>query len=534
MKDNKKYIFVIGGVISGLGKGICAASIGALLKACGYKIFLKKLDPYLNIDPGTMNPTEHGEVFVTQDGAETDLDLGHYERFVDVNLTQKSNVTAGKIYKQVIEKERQGTYNGSTIQIIPHITNEIKKAIVSVDQAVEIVIIEIGGTVGDIESLPFIESVRQLSFELGKENVLIIHTAWLVYLNATKEIKTKPIQHSVRKLLESGLAADMIVARTSRSNVPAKIKHKISLFCNVTEDHVFVLSDADSIYEVPLLLNKQNIISPILEHFKLPDKKPDMVLWNNFNHSRQNTKHELKIAIVGKYVQLNDAYLSLIEALYAAGIKQATNIKIDWIASQDLTEANYESRLASADAILVPGGFGHRGQLGKILAITYARTHKVPFLGLCLGMQTAVIEYARNVLKYQDADSTEFKTTAHPFVHIITGTSKDAPRGGTLRLGNYENELVPNSLAHKCYQKLIITERHRHRYEINNAYVAELEKHGMLCSGFYKKANLVEIIEIPTHPFFLATQFHPEFTSRPHQAHPLFLAFVKAALLKKS
>ena len=526
----QKFIFITGGVVSGLGKGISGSSIANILKNSGYKVFMQKLDPYLNVDPGTMNPFEHGEVFVTGDGAETDLDLGHYERFIDTNTTQQSNVTSGRIYQTVIANERQGYYEGRTIQVVPHITNEIKRNILNCNPDADIIVTEIGGTVGDIESLPFIEAIRQLRFTLGAHNVMIIHVGLVPYIKASHESKTKPIQHSVKTLLSLGLQPDCIVARTSNHLTPSVIR-KISLLCNVTEAHIIIADDAPSIYEVPLRFNRQKAGEAVADVLHLPAIKTDMSSWERFVEKINNSHETVEVCIVGKYTKLPDAYISIIEALNIAGYENHHKIKIHWIESSLLTSQNYIQQLTGHSAILIPGGFGSRGIEGMILAAKYAREHKIPYLGICLGMQIATIEFIRNVCHQKGANSTEFdKQTPVPIFDIIRGKSYDDALGGTLRLGNYINHLTPGSLSAKLYGGLEITERHRHRFELNNKYIKLLEQNGMDCTGIWKEGDLVEIVEIKDHPFFIGTQFHSEFTSRPNRPNPLFNGFIQAII----
>ncbi|AGM24749.1 CTP synthase [Spiroplasma chrysopicola] len=528
-----KYIFVTGGVVSGLGKGITASSLGVLLKASGLKVFMQKFDPYLNVDPGTMSPYQHGEVYVTVDGAETDLDLGHYERFIDENLTRDSNITSGLIYKSVIEKERHGYYEGQTVQVVPHITNEIKNKVYSAAEksGADVIITEIGGTVGDIESLPFIEAIRQVKMEQGGKNVIFMHVSLVPYIAASQEAKTKPTQHSVRELLSLGIQPDIVVARTEHY-LEDSVIDKIALFCNISSKHVLVAADAKTIYDVPLKLYEQNAQHVVSDLLNLNITKTDMTSWENFLSKIDCSAKQITIKLVGKYIELPDAYLSVSESLRIAGFENGVRIKIDWIKADDVTPENVETLLKDAMAILVPGGFGERGFEGKILAVQYAREHKIPFLGICFGMQAAVVEYARNVCGISDANSSELKATNNPLIDIIEGKAKEDALGGTLRLGNYKATLQPGTLAAELYQQTEVLERHRHRYEFNNKYRQQLEAAGMIFSGIYEKENLVEIIELKDHPFFIASQYHPEFTSRPNKPNPLFNGFIKATITK--
>ncbi|UZQ29627.1 MAG: CTP synthase [Spiroplasma phoeniceum] len=529
-----KYIFVTGGVVSGLGKGITASSIGVLLKASGLNVFMQKFDPYLNVDPGTMSPYQHGEVFVTADGAETDLDLGHYERFIDENLTKESNITSGRIYKNVIEKERRGEYGGGTVQVVPHVTNEIKKKVyhaASTSKA-DIIITEIGGIVGDIESLPFIEAIRQVRMEQGRGNVIYMHVSLVPYIAASKELKTKPTQHSVRELLSLGIQPDIVVARTEKV-LEDNVLEKIALFCNIEKNNVLVATDVASIYEVPLKMYEQNAQIAISKLLNLKVTKTDMSGWKQFVEKINHSQEIIEIKLVGKYIELLDAYLSVSESLRIAGYENKVKIKIDWIKAEDINKKKYQQLLKNAKGILVPGGFGERGFEGKILACQFARENNIPFFGICFGMQAAVVEFARNVCHIQDANSSELTETKNAIIDIIRGKDKTDALGGTLRLGNYNTTLVPNTLAHKLYGKDEVLERHRHRYEINNYFREQLAQAGLVFSGLYAEKNLVEVIEIPNHPFYLATQYHPEFTSRPNKPNPLFNGFVQAVINNK-
>ena len=531
-----KYVFVTGGVVSGLGKGITAASLGRLLKARGYHITMQKFDPYINIDPGTMNPIQHGEVFVTDDGTETDLDLGHYERFINENLDHNCNVTTGKIYWSVLNKERHGDYNGGTVQVIPHITNEIKSRIYKAKSQNEntISIIEIGGTVGDIESLPFLEAIRQFQAEVGRENAIIIHVTLIPYIKASGELKSKPTQMSVKTLQSIGLWPNILVCRSDYP-LDEGLRKKIALFCNVPKEYVLQNLDANSLYEVPLMMEQEHLAEVVCESLQLPCPEPDLTAWKKVLDNLHNTKNKVTIALIGKYIELHDAYLSVAEALRHAGIAQLTDVKIDWIDSETITAENAAQKLAEADGILVPGGFGLRGIEGKIQAINYARTHKVPFLGICLGMQLAIVEFARNVLGLADASSIEFHPeTTNPVIHLMPEQEGIENLGGTLRLGSYPCQLMDGSQALALYGTEHITERHRHRYEVNNDYRQALEAAGMRLSGLSPNGRIVEMIELADHPYFLATQAHPEFKSRPDVPHPLFSGLITAALKQQS
>lgn len=530
--NNTKYIFVTGGVVSSLGKGITAASLGRLLKNRGLKVNMQKIDPYLNIDPGTMSPYQHGEVFVTDDGAETDLDLGHYERFTDINLSKNSSVTTGKIYWAVISKERKGDYLGGTVQVIPHITNEIKSRIYRVGREgnPDVVITEIGGTVGDIESLPFLEAIRQIKYEVGSENVLFIHVTLVPYLGKAGELKTKPTQHSVKELRSIGIQPDIIVCRTEKP-LSRELKDKIGLFCNIDGNAVVQNIDADTLYAVPLLLNKEGLDTLVVKKLNLQCSEPDLDEWIAMVESIRNPKHKVKIALVGKYVELHDAYLSVAEALGHGGIANETEVEIDWVNSCNVTPDNYKELLKDADGILVPGGFGNRGVEGKILAARYARENKVPYFGICLGMQIAVIEYARNVLGLEKAHSTELDpNTPYGVINLMPEQADIDEMGGTMRLGLYPCKIAENTKAYEAYQDELIFERHRHRYEFNNEYREKMIEKGMILSGISPDERLVEIIELKDHPWFVGCQFHPEFKSRPNRPHPLFKNFIKAAL----
>lgn len=527
-----KYIFVTGGVVSSLGKGITAASLGQLLKARGYKVTIQKFDPYINIDPGTMSPYQHGEVFVTDDGAETDLDLGHYERFIDINLSKYSSVTTGKIYWSVLNKERRGDYLGATVQVIPHVTNEIKDRlkISAKESGADIVITEIGGTVGDIESLPFLEAIRQMKYDVGSENVMYIHLTLLPYLGKSGEVKTKPTQHSVKELREIGIQPDLLVCRTEH-RISQEMKEKIALFCNVAPNRVIENLDADTLYSVPLALEAEGLPQLVCEHFKLTCKSPELSEWERIVEVEKNADKTVKIALVGKYVELRDSYLSVAEALKHAGIANGVNVDIDWVQSEDITKENVATYLKDAKGILVPGGFGDRGVEGKIIATEYARVNKVPFLGICLGMQIAVIEYARNVLGLIDAHSSEINpNTTAPVIDLMPDQQDVEDMGGTMRLGLYPCKLQEETKAASAYGEPLIYERHRHRYEFNNAYRTVFLESGFILSGLSPDERLVEVIELPEHPWFVAAQYHPEFKSRPTRSHPLFREFISASL----
>jgi CTP synthase len=527
-----KYIFVTGGVVSSLGKGITAASLGRLLKARGLKVSIQKFDPYLNYDPGTMSPYQHGEVFVTDDGAETDLDLGHYERFIDENLNKYNNVTTGKIYWSVISKERKGDYLGGTVQVIPHITNEIKERIrrVAKDSTPDIVITEIGGTVGDIESQPFLEAIRQIKYDVGPENVLFIHLTLLPYLGKAGEIKTKPTQHSVKELRSIGIQPDIIVCRSEKP-VSTEIKEKIGLFCNVKPEAVIENLDADYLYEVPLMLEKEGFANLACKMLKVDCQNADLEEWEDMVNRAGRLEKKVTIALVGKYVELKDAYLSIAESLSHGGIAHNAKVDIKWIHSQDITTDNVDKYLKDVDGILIPGGFGKRGIEGKITSIKYARENKIPFLGICLGLQAAVIEYARNVAQLKDAHSSELdEKTPYAVIDLMPEQRDVDEKGGTMRLGLYACKISYDTKAHAAYQQEVIYERHRHRYEVNNEYRNILKEKGLIFSGLSPDERLVEMIELTNHPWFVACQFHPEFKSRPNRPHPLFRDFIKAAL----
>ncbi|MDQ3646220.1 MAG: CTP synthase [Actinomycetota bacterium] len=529
-----KHIFVTGGVVSSLGKGLTAASLGRLLKARGLRVMMQKLDPYINVDPGTMNPFQHGEVFVTEDGGETDLDLGHYERFIDENLFKASNVTTGAIYSNVIAKERRGEFLGDTVQVIPHITNAIKDKIVSLgeDSGADVLITEIGGTVGDIESLPFLEAIRQLKTELGRDDTCYIHVTLVPWMGPAEELKTKPTQHSVRELRSIGIQPDVIVCRSDRP-ISGSLKRKISLLCDVHTDAIVSAVDSSNIYEIPLVLRSEGLDDFVMSHLRMePRPEPDLRAWSDLVARIDAAEKRVRIGVIGKYVSLPDAYLSVVESLKHAAFAHSAQVEVVWIASGELEGPEAPSKLSGLDGILVPGGFGVRGIEGKIEAIRYARTSEVPFLGICLGLQCAVIEFARNVASLRDANSSEFDaSTDHPVVDILAGQDLGA-LGGTMRLGAYPCRLSPGSKAEAAYQAELIFERHRHRYEVNPRFRRKLEDSGLACSGQSPDGTLVEVIELPEHPWFVASQFHPEFKSRPDRPHPLFYGFVGAALAR--
>lgn len=530
-----KYVFVTGGVVSGLGKGITAASLGRLLKARGYKVTMQKFDPYINIDPGTMNPIQHGEVFVTDDGAETDLDLGHYERFIDENLSKNSNVTTGKVYWSVLQKERRGDYGGGTVQVIPHITNEIKSRFYRnfTTEKTHIAIIEVGGTVGDIESQPFLESIRQFQHEVGHENAILIHVTLIPYISASGELKTKPTQASVKELQGMGIQPDIIVCR-SEHPLDQGIKDKIALFCNVPDSHVLQNLDVEYLYEAPLAMEKENLAQVACECLHLGCPEPDLADWVDMVDALRNPDKEVEIALVGKYISLHDAYISVVEALKHGGIAERATVNIRWVDSELLKEENVEETLGNVQGILVPGGFGDRGIDGKILACQYAREHNIPFLGLCLGMQLSIVEYARHICGFRDAHSIELNpSTTHPVIALMPDQNDVEDIGGTLRLGSYPCILDKSSRAYEVYGTDTIHERHRHRYEVNNDYRSVLSEHGMKLCGLSPDGRIVEMVEIPSHPWYIATQAHPELKSRPNRPHPLFKGFVEAAVKAK-
>ena len=527
-----KYVFVTGGVVSGLGKGITAASLGRLLKARGYKVTMQKFDPYINIDPGTMNPIQHGEVFVTDDGTETDLDLGHYERFIDENLDKNSNVTTGKIYWSVLQKERRGDYGGRTVQVIPHITIEIKSHFYRnfTDNDTRIAIIEVGGTVGDIESQPFLEAIRQFQHEVGRENAMLILVSLIPYLRCSEELKTKPTQAAVKTMQGMGLQPDVIVCR-SEMELDQDMRDKVALFCNVPNNHVLQNLDLKYLYEAPLMMEKEHLAQVACECLKLPCPEPDLTDWTSMVDTLYSLDHKVSIALVGKYTQLHDAYISVVEALKHGGIFNHTEVEIKWVDAETVTSENVAEMLSDVDGVLVPGGFGDRGIEGMIHAIRYARANNIPYLGLCLGMQLSIIEFARDVIGYNDAHSIEFNPdTTHPVIALMPDQNGIEDIGGTLRLGSYPCILDKNSKAYEMYKEETIHERHRHRYEVNNDYRNILTENGMKLCGISPDGRIVEMIELPQHPFFVATQAHPELKSRPNRPHPLFKGFVEASL----
>lgn len=529
-----KYIFVTGGVVSSLGKGISASSIGRILKSRGLNISIQKIDPYINIDAGTMNPYQHGEVFVTEDGAETDLDLGHYERFIDANLSSYNNITTGKIYSSVISKERRGDFLGATVQVIPHITDEIKSTIKNIAQnkkeKTDVVIVEIGGTVGDIESLPFLEAIRQFRNDIGKENVLYVHVTFVPYLKAAKELKSKPTQHSIKELREIGIQPDIVICRC-QSKLSEEVKNKISLFCDIRNEAIVEAINVKSIYEVPIVFEKQKLGDLIVKLLNLKCQGSDLKNWKNMVDKIYHPKKEVTIGMVGKYISLKDAYISISEALIHGGIDNNCRVKIKRIDSDKVKKSSLKDLFKDINGILIPGGFGKRGIEGKIETVKYARHNKIPFLGICLGMDCAVIELARNVIKLEGANSSEFDLeTPFPVIDLLPEQKKIMVKGGTMRLGAYSCKLEKNSLAFKIYKQEIIYERHRHRYEFNNLFMNDFSKHGIRFSGINHDLNLVEIVELPNHPWFIGVQFHPEFKSRPNRAHPLFREFIKAAI----
>ncbi|USN51414.1 MAG: CTP synthase [Myxococcales bacterium] len=529
-----KYIFVTGGVISSLGKGIASASIGALLQARGLDVSILKLDPYLNVDPGTMNPFQHGEVFVTKDGAETDLDLGHYERYLNKDLGRENSTTAGQIYQEVLEKERNGEYLGATVQVIPHVTDQIKRVIKKAAHGHDILICEVGGTIGDIESLPFIEAIRQFRAEVGAENSVFVHVSYVPLIKSAGELKTKPTQHSVKEALSQGIQPDILLLRSEQA-VPDDIKQKISLFCNVPASAVINCTDAQTVYQVPSMLHKEGIDDIIVNLLNIWARKPDLHQWEDVVYRFMNPLSEVCVAVVGKYVDLIESYKSINEALIHAGIAHQSKVRCRFIDAEKLNKDQVAKEFSTVDAILVPGGFGERGIDGKIMAIEYARTHNIPFFGICLGLQMAVIEYARHVAGLKDADSEEFNQHAKTkVIHMMETQLHVQKKGGTMRLGDHPCHIEPNTLAHKIYGKDDIQERHRHRFEVNNHYVDTLKKAGLVVSGTCPSVNLVEIIELKEHDFFIATQFHPEFNSRPSRPHPIFKSFIGAALKKRA
>jgi CTP synthase len=529
-----KYVFVTGGVVSSLGKGLAAASIGCLLEARGLRVTLQKMDPYINVDAGTMNPYQHGEVFVTDDGGETDLDLGHYERFTRASMTRDHNVTTGKVYHTVIMRERRGDYLGRTVQVIPHITDEIKAAVRKVSQDVDVVIVEVGGTVGDIEGLPFLEAVRQFKKDVGKENVLYIHLTLVPFIQAASELKTKATQHSVKELRAIGIQPDIVLCRTDRF-LPSGIKSKIALFCDVEEDAVVTAKDVETIYEVPLVFHQEGLDDFVVKALGLPDRPIDLSAWQAIVRKIKEPVREARIAIVGKYIELKDSYKSLAEALTHGGIAHEARVDARWVDAEQLLQEGAATHLGEVDGVLIPGGFGDRGIEGKIEAIRYARENDVPFLGICLGLQCAVVEFARRVAGLTDANSAEFdRRTPHPVIDLLPEQREIEDKGGTMRLGLYPIAIAEDSLAARVYGQLHIEERHRHRYEVSNDYRAILEKNGFRVSGIWPEKQLVEIVELPDHPWFIASQFHPEFRSRPWEPHPLFAGFIGAACARRA
>ena len=529
-----KFIFITGGVVSSLGKGIISACTGALLETRGLKVVLSKADPYINIDPGTMSPIQHGEVFVTKDGAETDLDIGHYERFTRASLNRFNSFSAGKVYDEVLSRERKGDYLGTTVQVVPHITDQIKANIFKASEGADISIVEIGGTVGDIESLPFLETIRQIRYELGREGVLTIHLTLVPYIAAARELKTKPTQHSVKDLRSIGIQPDILICRADRE-VPEELRHKIALFCNVKSNHVFEARDVDSIYQLPLILHEQGLDQIIVEDLNIWTRKPDLKEWVLIGERLKNPKKLCSIGVVGKYTDVVDAYKSISEALVHAGIANEAQVIVEFIDAVRINADTIESFLAGFDGIIIPGGFGERGVEGKILAISYARMKKIPFLGICLGMQLALVEFARNVVGLKNANSCEFHPdTSDPVIHLMEAQVNVTAKGGTMRLGEYPCHLKMDTKVQKSYAKKNISERHRHRFEFNNAYKETFEKHGMTFSGIYLEGNLVEIIELTDHPWFVGCQFHPELKSRPMEGHPLFNQLIKTAIEQKT
>ncbi|KAB0664688.1 CTP synthase [Oryzomonas japonica] len=525
-----KFIFITGGVVSSIGKGLAAASLGALLEARGLRVTMQKLDPYINVDPGTMSPFQHGEVFVTDDGAETDLDLGHYERYTNARLSKKSNFTTGQVYFSVIDKERRGDYLGGTVQVIPHITDEIKNKIIENAKGADVAIVEVGGTVGDIESLPFLEAIRQFRYDRGHGNTLYIHVTLVPYIRTAGELKTKPTQHSVMELRKIGIQPDILLCRCERE-LPQEMKKKIALFCNVEEKDVIPVVDSEHIYAVPQSLNKERLDEQVVDKLNIWTKEPDLTPWQDVVETLRHPSHgEVRIAVVGKYVNLTESYKSLAEALTHGGIANDCRVYLKYVDSEKIERDGIDGHLDDVDGILVPGGFGERGTEGKIIAIQFARTANIPFFGICLGLQMAVIEFSRNVCGVKDACSSEFSDCGSPLIHLMEDQKSVSKKGGTMRLGAYPCAVTKGTLAHAAYNATEISERHRHRYEFNNKYRSALTGKGMILSGIYKDKDLVEIIELPNHPWFLGCQFHPEFKSKPLQPHPLFRAFVGAAL----
>ncbi len=532
-KKATKYIFVTGGVVSSLGKGLAAASIGRILESRGLRVTLMKLDPYINVDPGTMNPFQNGEVYVTEDGSETDLDLGHYTRFTSAKLTKKNNVTAGQIYYSVISKERRGEYLGGTVQVIPHITDEIKKRIRALARGNDVVIVEIGGTVGDIEGLPFLEAVRQFRFDMKAEHVLYVHVTLVPYIKASGELKTKPTQHSVKALSQIGIQPDILLCRTEMF-LPKEIKKKVALFCNVEEEAVITAKDVESIYDVPLVFEQDGLGHAIVAHLNLPKKRPNLSAWEEMAEVMRSADYGATVAIVGKYVLLRDSYKSLLEAFAHGGYANGIRVRLKMVDAEDVEQDGVEKWLSDVDGLMVPGGFGERGIEGMISAIRYARTSKLPFFGICLGLQCAVIEFARNVCGLRGANSTEFdKNTQYPIIWFMPEQRRVRKKGASMRLGAMPCKLVEGSLAHGIYKQDVVSERHRHRYELNREFFGTFSQNGMRLSGFYEKKNLVEIVELSGHPWFLASQFHPEWRSKPDKPHPLFASFVEAMVRRR-
>jgi CTP synthase len=528
-RNNVKFIFITGGVVSSLGKGIAASSLGMLLKARGLRVTIQKFDPYINVDPGTMNPFQHGEVYVTEDGAETDLDLGHYERFLNDNMHRQNNTTTGQVYYEVISRERRGDYLGATVQVIPHITDEIKERIWNLAKTgrYDVIVVEVGGTVGDIESLPYLEAIRQLTLDVGHRNALNIHLTLIPYIKAAGEIKTKPTQHSVKTLLEIGLQPDILICRTEKA-LTKELKEKIALFCNVETRSVIEGRDVQSIYEVPLLYEKEGLAEIVMEKLNIKCDKPDLKKWLRFVNKLKNPAGKVRIAVCGKYIELKDAYKSITEAFIHAGAENDVDVQLDWIRAEDIEDNGAEKYLKDAFGLLVPWGFGNRGIEGKIEAIRFVREKKIPFFGICLGLQCAVIEFARNVCGMKDANSTEFRKTKHNVIDMMLEQKSIRNLGGTMRLGAYPCTILKGTKAYAAYRKELVTERHRHRFEVNNKFRKKLLENGMIFSGIYMNNDLVEIIELPEHPWFLAVQFHPELKSRPVAPHPLFCKFVNA------
>ena len=534
MTKDQKFIFITGGVISSLGKGLLSASLGALLEAQNYKISLIKCDPYLNVDPGTMSPFQHGEVYVTEDGAETDMDLGHYERFTKASLKKDNSITTGQVYENVIMNERKGVYLGNTVQVIPHITDEIKSRLYSAAGSAEVVIVEIGGTIGDIEGLPFIEAIRQMRVDLGLANTVFVHLTLVPYVSSAGEVKSKPTQHSVKALREVGIQPDFLICRTDHKGIPPHLKKKIALFCSVQEENVIAAPNVETIYEVPLLLQKEGFDTKLINRLLLENRHSTMDVWKNIVYTNKNPEKLISIALVGKYVDLKDSYQSITEALIHGGLANKARVEVRYIDSETMTFENVSEKLKDISGVIIPGGFGERGVEGKITAIQYVREKQIPFLGICFGMQMAILEFARNVCSMKEAISTEFEDksilpASQQVIDLMSEQSEEQPKGGSMRLGSYACHLKENSLAHKIYGKSCVFERHRHRFEFNNRFKSAFENKGMVFSGINKEKNLTEIIEIPTHHWFIGVQFHPEFQSKPFQPHPLFASFIGAA-----